>query len=197
MADPPELRTFATVNLLTFVLGFVLIGLSYYAYHDDGGSRSFRNATVGFGLLTLGMAVAPVYQLGIRGVTISVDASCSRSRRWRACSSRPAWGYCSTRSTGTTLAEGERAGTRRDPSRTRATRPAGSRRSPGRERPSGSPTGEAVHYDGSPSPAGSGKNGPGSPCSTTNSVRSSVRSRVASRPAASVADWRAGSSAWV
>lgn len=67
MADPPELWTFAIVNLLTFALGFVLTGLSYYAYHNDGGSRSFRNATVGFGLLTLGMAVAPVYQLGIRG----------------------------------------------------------------------------------------------------------------------------------
>jgi hypothetical protein len=67
MAEPPELWTFAIANLVTFGLGFVLTGLSYYAYRTDGHRRSFRNATIGFGLLTLGMAVAPVYQLGIRG----------------------------------------------------------------------------------------------------------------------------------
>lgn len=67
MAEPPELWTFALANLVTFGLGLVLTAMSYYAYLTNGRRRSFRNATLGFGLLTLGMAVAPIYQLGIRG----------------------------------------------------------------------------------------------------------------------------------
>lgn len=67
MAEPPEFWMFAIANLITFGLGFSLTGLSYYAYRANRHSRSFRSATVGFGLLTLGMAVEPVYQMGIRG----------------------------------------------------------------------------------------------------------------------------------
>lgn len=66
MAEPPELWTFALANLVTFGLGFVLTAMSYYAYLTNRRRRSFRNATLGFGLLTLGMAVAPIYQLGVR-----------------------------------------------------------------------------------------------------------------------------------
>lgn len=67
MAEPPEFWTFAIANLVTFGLGFILTGLSYYAYRANGQHRSFRSATIGFGLLTLGMAVEPAYQVGIRG----------------------------------------------------------------------------------------------------------------------------------
>lgn len=67
MAEPPELWTFAIANLLTFGLGVVLTGLSYHAYRVNSYNPSFRRATIGFGLLTLGMVVEPAYQLGIRG----------------------------------------------------------------------------------------------------------------------------------
>jgi len=67
MVEPAELWTFALANLITFTLGLVLTGLSCYAYSTGGRRRSFRNATVGFGLLTLGMAVEPIYQFGVRG----------------------------------------------------------------------------------------------------------------------------------
>lgn len=64
MAEPPELWTFAIANLVTFVLGLLMTGLSFLAYRANDRAASFRNATIGFGLLTLGMAVEPTYQLG-------------------------------------------------------------------------------------------------------------------------------------
>lgn len=64
MAEPPELWTFAIANLVAFVLGLLMTGLSLIAYRSSDRSPSFRNATIGFGLLTLGMVVEPSYQLG-------------------------------------------------------------------------------------------------------------------------------------
>jgi hypothetical protein len=67
MANPPELWTFTIANFVTFGLGSILTALSFYAYRTNGRRRSLRDATVGFGFLTLGMVVEPVYQLGFRG----------------------------------------------------------------------------------------------------------------------------------
>lgn len=66
MANPPEFWTFAVANLLTFGLGTILTGVSFYAYTTKG-RRSLRDATIGFGTLTLGMIVEPLYQFGVRG----------------------------------------------------------------------------------------------------------------------------------
>ncbi|WP_449271540.1 DUF7521 family protein [Haloferax sulfurifontis] len=67
MVEPAEFWTFAIANLVTFVLGSLLTLLSYYAYRQNRHRPSFRNATLGFGLLTLGMLVEPVYQLWLKG----------------------------------------------------------------------------------------------------------------------------------
>lgn len=66
MANQPELWTFVLANLVAVGLGTIMTGLSFYAYYLRQRRRSFRDATAGFGLLTLGMAVEPVYQLGIK-----------------------------------------------------------------------------------------------------------------------------------
>lgn len=67
MAEPPEFWTFVVANVVIFGFGAVLTGLSYYAYRSDGGSTSFRTSTIGFGLITVGGVVDPVYQLGVKG----------------------------------------------------------------------------------------------------------------------------------
>lgn len=65
MANPPEVWTFAVANLIAVGLGTVMTGLSLYAYGDTG-RRTFRQAALGFGFLTAGMAIEPIYQLGFR-----------------------------------------------------------------------------------------------------------------------------------
>jgi hypothetical membrane protein len=67
MANPPELWTYAFANLVPFVLGTLLSVLSFSAYRASGYRRSFRDATAGFGFLTAGIAVAPIYQFGVKG----------------------------------------------------------------------------------------------------------------------------------
>lgn len=67
MAEAPEFWTYVITNFMMFGFGIVLTGLSYFAYRADRSRPSLRNATIGFGLLTIGGLVAPVYQLGIRG----------------------------------------------------------------------------------------------------------------------------------
>lgn len=57
------------VNFLGFILGIVITGVSYYAYRSSQ-NRSLRNATIGFGLITLGTAIEPIYQLGIAGTHV-------------------------------------------------------------------------------------------------------------------------------
>lgn len=67
MAEPPEFWTFVLTNFMMFGFGIVLTALSYLAYRANETRRSLRNATIGFGLLTVGGLVAPAYQLGVRG----------------------------------------------------------------------------------------------------------------------------------
>ncbi len=67
MAGPPELWTFVLANLFVFGFGATLTTLSYYAYRVNGREQSFRTSTLGFGVLTVGGVVEPVYQLGLRG----------------------------------------------------------------------------------------------------------------------------------
>lgn len=67
MAGPPELWTFLLANLFIFGFGATLTTLSYYAYRVNGREPSFRTSTLGFGVLTVGGIVEPVYQLGLRG----------------------------------------------------------------------------------------------------------------------------------
>lgn len=66
MAEPPELWTFLVANLFVFGFGATLTTLSYYAYRVNGRKPSFRLSTIGFGVLTIGGVVEPVYQLGLK-----------------------------------------------------------------------------------------------------------------------------------
>lgn len=67
MAEPIEFWTFILTNFMMFAFGLILSTVSYLAYRADRGRISLRNATIGFGLLTIGGLVAPAYQLGFRG----------------------------------------------------------------------------------------------------------------------------------
>lgn len=67
MAEPPELWTFLLANLFVFGFGATLTTLSYYAYRVNDRKPSFRLSTIGFGVLTLGGVVEPIYQLGLKG----------------------------------------------------------------------------------------------------------------------------------
>lgn len=66
MAEPPELWTFLFANLFVFGFGATLTTLSYYAYRVNDRRPSFRLSTIGFGILTLGGIVEPLYQLGLK-----------------------------------------------------------------------------------------------------------------------------------
>lgn len=65
VGNAPEIWLLVAVNFLGFILGTVITCLSYYAYRSVGRKTSLRNATIGFGLLTVGTATEPLYQLGI------------------------------------------------------------------------------------------------------------------------------------
>lgn len=65
MAEPIEFWTFILTNFMMFTFGLVLSVVSYLAYRGDRSRLSLRNATIGFGLLTIGGLVAPLYQLGV------------------------------------------------------------------------------------------------------------------------------------
>lgn len=66
MAEPVEFWAFVLTNFMMFGFGMLLTGLSYFAYRADPSRLALRNATVGFGLLTIGGLIAPVYQLGFK-----------------------------------------------------------------------------------------------------------------------------------
>lgn len=66
MGEPPELWTFLFANLFVFGFGATLTTLSYYAYRTNGRRSSFRLSTAGFGVLTFGGIVEPIYQLGLK-----------------------------------------------------------------------------------------------------------------------------------
>lgn len=67
MAEPSELWAFLVVNVLVFGIGSLLTALSLTAYRSSGWSRAFRDATVGFGVLTIGSGADLVYEMGIKG----------------------------------------------------------------------------------------------------------------------------------
>lgn len=58
------------VNFLGCFLAAILTTLSYYAYRSGARKTSLRNATVGFGLLTLGVSIEPLYQVGVEGTHV-------------------------------------------------------------------------------------------------------------------------------
>lgn len=66
MAEPPELWSFLVANLLVFVFGTTLATLSYATYRRRACHPVFRDATLGFSLVTIGGLVEPVYQLAIK-----------------------------------------------------------------------------------------------------------------------------------
>lgn len=65
-----EIWALIAVNFLGFFLGAIITSLSYYAYRSSDRKTSLRNATIGFGLLTLGIAIEPVYQVGVEGTHV-------------------------------------------------------------------------------------------------------------------------------
>lgn len=65
MANPPEIWTFAVANLIAVGLGSAMTVLSLYAYVQNERA-TFRDAAFGFATLTFGMAIEPIYQLGVR-----------------------------------------------------------------------------------------------------------------------------------
>ena len=70
VADVLEVWALVAVNFLGFFLGAIITTLSYYAYRTNETKTSLRNVTVGFALLTLGIAIEPLYQLGIEGTHV-------------------------------------------------------------------------------------------------------------------------------
>jgi hypothetical protein len=67
MSNPPELWTFIIANVIGSALALLMTLLSFLAFRATDRSQSFRSATIGFGLLTLGTMVEPMYQLIWRG----------------------------------------------------------------------------------------------------------------------------------
>lgn len=74
MTAPADIETAVWVLIVTnffeFFLGFVITGISYFAYRANRHKTSLRNATAGFGLITIGTAVEPAYQMGIVGTHV-------------------------------------------------------------------------------------------------------------------------------
>lgn len=66
MSETSVLGAFIIANAVLFLFGVLVTGLSYSAYRAGGRVTSFRNSTIGFGTITLGCIIEPVYQLGIR-----------------------------------------------------------------------------------------------------------------------------------
>lgn len=66
MAEPLEFWTYVVTNFMMFGFGLLLTGLSYFAYRSDKTRLALRNATIGFGLLTVGGLIAPLYQIGYK-----------------------------------------------------------------------------------------------------------------------------------
>lgn len=66
----PAIWFLIVTNFLEVFLGLVITVISYYAYRSNGWQTSLRNATAGFGLITLGAAIEPAYQLGVVGTHV-------------------------------------------------------------------------------------------------------------------------------
>lgn len=68
--DVLEVWALVAVNFFGFFLGAIITGVSCYAYRRSAQKTSLRNATIGFGLLTLGIAIEPAYQVGVEGTHV-------------------------------------------------------------------------------------------------------------------------------
>ncbi|MFH5800823.1 hypothetical protein [Haladaptatus sp. CMAA 1911] len=60
-----EFFGFLLVNILTLIFGSVLSILSYHAYRRRK-IQSFKIATIGFVIITIGTIVEAIYEIGIR-----------------------------------------------------------------------------------------------------------------------------------
>lgn len=65
MSEPPELWAFLFSNLIVLLFGGGMTALSLLAYRRSG-TRQFRGAAVGFGLITVGALTEAAYQLLLR-----------------------------------------------------------------------------------------------------------------------------------
>lgn len=65
-----EVWLLIAVNFFGFFLGAIITGVSLYAYRSQERNTSLRNATIGFGFITLGTAIEPIYQLGVAGTYV-------------------------------------------------------------------------------------------------------------------------------
>lgn len=70
IVDVLQVWALIAVNFLGFFLGAIITGVSYCAYRSSERKTSLRNVTIGFGLLTLGIAIEPVYQVGVEGTHV-------------------------------------------------------------------------------------------------------------------------------
>lgn len=66
MIGPLSLSVLLLLNGVVFLFGCLITGLSYLAYRDAASPSAFRWSTLGFGMITLGCVVEPVYQFGFR-----------------------------------------------------------------------------------------------------------------------------------
>ena len=67
---PTEIWILIAVNCIGVFLGALTTAVSYLAYRFKNRSSAFRRATLGFGLITLGTACEPVYQLAQTGTHV-------------------------------------------------------------------------------------------------------------------------------
>lgn len=67
MAESLEFWAFVISNLIVLGFGSVLALLSYRTYWNSHRNKSFRDATVGFILITLSGLLEPVYSVAIQG----------------------------------------------------------------------------------------------------------------------------------
>ncbi|MFB6179994.1 MAG: hypothetical protein ABEI77_09755 [Halorientalis sp.] len=65
MSSSPAVLTFLFVNTGLFVVTGFLAFVSYFAYTESDGQRSFLLSMLGFILILCGGLVEPVYQLGL------------------------------------------------------------------------------------------------------------------------------------
>ncbi len=63
MATSPEFLGFILSNIVLLFVGGALTAISYLAYRRDP-TRSLFSASAGFGLITVGMLVEGVYEIG-------------------------------------------------------------------------------------------------------------------------------------
>lgn len=66
MIGPVSVFLLLLVNGVVFLFGCLITGFSYLAYRNAASPSAFRWSTLGFGMITVGCVIEPVYQFGIR-----------------------------------------------------------------------------------------------------------------------------------